>query len=59
MPIPEIDMRVDQRATASNIQCRVRVTLAATGSTDDFTYDAYIGTGNPYPAFSALGVYNA
>lgn len=56
VPVGPMDFKADVRAD-TKIGLRVRVVLATTGSTDDFTYSAYLGSGNPFPHFSHLGVY--
>lgn len=60
VPIGPMDFRAEMKpadvGSDSQIALRVRCTLGTTGSTDDFTYSAYLGSGNPYPHFSYLGV---
>lgn len=58
VPIGLMDFRAEVQA-ATDIKVRVVVVMAATGGTDDFTYSAYIGTGNPYPNFSNAAAYFA
>lgn len=57
VPIGLMDFRAEIR-TADEIKCRVAVRYADAAGTDNFTYSAYIGTGNPYPHFATAAVYH-
>jgi len=51
------DPRAEIRS-ATDITIRVAVRYTDAGGTDNFTYSAYITGGNPFPAYSSLGVYH-
>ena len=57
VPIGVMDFRAEIRS-ATDITCRVAVRYEDASGTDNFTYSAYIGTGNPYPHFASIAVYH-
>lgn len=54
VPLGGIDLR-DEIQGVNDLKIRVKVTLAATGSTDDFTFSSYITGANPYPQNNQVG----
>ena len=57
VPIGMMDFRAEIRS-ATDITVRVAVRYTDATGTDNFTYSAYIGQGNPYPHFSSVAVYH-
>jgi hypothetical protein len=57
VPIGVMDFRAEIRS-ATDITVRVAVRYTDGTATDNLTYSAYIGTGNPYPHFASAAVYH-
>lgn len=57
VPIGLVDPRAEIRS-ATDITVRVACRYTDAGGTDNFTYSAYICSGNPYPHFSSVAVYH-
>lgn len=57
VPIGPMDFRAEIRST-TDITVRVDVRYANSCATDNLTYSAYIGSGNPYPHFASAAAYH-
>ena len=57
VPLGPMDFRAEIRAT-TDIEIRVDVRYANSCATDNLTFSAYLGVGNPYPHFASAATYH-